>query len=137
MADIKQPDNIDEETFIRVSGNSRGNPDTFLKGTVMQRVLVVDKNKTPLMPCHPARAKELLNKGKAAVLHHYPFTIILKYDVEPNNQPVTFKVDPGSRTTGLALVADFKRGKRCIAGLVLYGHVSNIPFRYAFRGMST
>ena len=33
----------------------------------MQRVLVVDKNKQPLMPCHPARARELLNKGKAAV----------------------------------------------------------------------
>jgi 5-methylcytosine-specific restriction endonuclease McrA len=114
VADIKQPDNIDEETIIRVSGNSRGNPDTFLKGTAMQRVLVVDKNKTPLMPCHPARAKELLNKGKAAVLRRYPFTIILKYEVEPNNQPVAFKVDPGSRTTGLALVADFKRGKRCI-----------------------
>jgi 5-methylcytosine-specific restriction endonuclease McrA len=114
VADIKQPDNIDEETIIRVSGNSGGNPDTFLKGTVMQRVLVVDKNKTPLMPCHPARAKELLNKGKAAVLRRYPFTIILKYEVEPNNQPVAFKVDPGSRTTGLALVADFKRGKRCI-----------------------
>jgi 5-methylcytosine-specific restriction endonuclease McrA len=80
----------------------------------MQRVFVVDKNRNPLMPCHPARAKELLDKGKAAVLRRYPFTIILKYAVESNNQPVAFKVDPGSRITGLALVAEFKCGKRCI-----------------------
>lgn len=80
----------------------------------MQRVFVIDKNKKPLMPCHPARARELLKKGKAAVFRRYPFTIILNYEVEPDNQPIAFKVDPGSRTTGLALVADFKRGKQCI-----------------------
>ena len=47
----------------------------------MQQVLVVDKNGTALIPCHPARARELLTKGKAAVLCHDPFTIILKYEV--------------------------------------------------------
>lgn len=26
----------------------------------MQRVFVLDKNEQPLMPCHPARARELL-----------------------------------------------------------------------------
>jgi hypothetical protein len=30
------------------------------------RVLVLDRNRQPLMPCHPARARELLRKGKAA-----------------------------------------------------------------------
>ena len=44
----------------------------------MQRVLVIDANKQPLMPCHPARARELLRAGKAAVHKHSPFTIILK-----------------------------------------------------------
>ncbi|MEL7433840.1 MAG: RRXRR domain-containing protein, partial [Chloroflexota bacterium] len=43
----------------------------------MQHVFVLDKNKEPLMPCHPARARELLKKGKAAVFRQYPFTIIL------------------------------------------------------------
>ncbi len=80
----------------------------------MQRVLVLDTNKTPLMPCHPARAKELLDKDKAAVFRRYPFTIILKYVVEANNQPVAFKVDPGSRRSGIALAAEFKRGQRVI-----------------------
>lgn len=66
------------------------------------------------MPCYPARARELLDRGKAAVFRRYPFTIILNYEIKPDNQPIAFKVDAGSKTTGLALVADFKRGKRCI-----------------------
>ena len=48
----------------------------------MQKVFVVDTNKTPLAPCHPARARELLTKGKAAVYRRYPFTLILKRVVE-------------------------------------------------------
>jgi len=80
----------------------------------MQRVFVLDRNKQPLMPCHPARARELLDKGKAAVYRQYPFTIILKERDGGDVQPIAFKVDPGSKTTGIALVADFKRGKRLI-----------------------
>ena len=43
----------------------------------MQSVLVLDAKKSPLMPCHPARARELLDKGKARVYLSAPFTIIL------------------------------------------------------------
>jgi 5-methylcytosine-specific restriction endonuclease McrA len=80
----------------------------------MQRVLVVDKNKQPLMPCHPARAKMLLKRGKAAVYRKYPFTIILKEREGGDTQPIEVKIDPGSKTTGIAIVADFKHGKRVI-----------------------
>ncbi|MBN2304795.1 MAG: RRXRR domain-containing protein [Anaerolineae bacterium] len=80
----------------------------------MRRVLVLDTNAQPLMPCHPARAKELLDKGKAAVYRRFPFTIILKYAVQADNQPLQVKVDPGSRTTGIALVAEGQRGRRVV-----------------------
>jgi 5-methylcytosine-specific restriction endonuclease McrA len=85
----------------------------------MQRVFVIDKNKQPLMPCHPARARELLRKGKAAVFRRYPFTLILRDREGGDVQPVAFKVDPGSKQTGIALVGDFKRGKRLIWAAVL------------------
>jgi 5-methylcytosine-specific restriction endonuclease McrA len=85
----------------------------------MQRVFVIDKNKQPLMPCHPARARELLAAGKAAVFRRYPFTIILKDREGGEVQPTTFKIDPGSKQTGLVLVADFQRGKRVIWAAVL------------------
>ncbi|MDQ7024008.1 MAG: RNA-guided endonuclease IscB [Anaerolineae bacterium] len=80
----------------------------------MQRVLVIDKNKQPLMPCNPARARQLLKQGKAAVFRKYPFTIILKERDGGETQPVKFKIDPGSKTTGIAIVASFKRGLRAI-----------------------
>ena len=85
----------------------------------MQRVFVLDKNKKPLMPCHPARARQLLRKGRAAVFRHYPFTIILKDRETGNTQDVRIKIDPGSKYTGVALVAEFKRGKRVVWGAVI------------------
>lgn len=68
------------------------------------RVFVLDTNRKPLSPCHPARARELLRKGKAAVFRRVPFTIILKYVPSGDPTEVKVKIDPGSRTTGMALV---------------------------------
>lgn len=76
---------------------------------MQNRVLVLDKNQQPLMPCHPARARELLSEGKAAVFRRYPFTIILKYREGGDVQNARLKLDPGSKTTGIALVASFFR----------------------------
>jgi hypothetical protein len=72
-------------------------------------VLVLDTERQPLSPCHPARARELLKNGKAAVLRHYPFTIILKRAIpDANPEPCQLKRDPGSKTTGIALVQGTK-----------------------------
>lgn len=47
-------------------------------------VFVIDTNKTPCNPIHPAIARKLLNDNKAAIFRRYPFTIILKtISVEP------------------------------------------------------
>ena len=85
----------------------------------MQRAFVLDKNKKPLMPCHPARARELLRKGKARIFKLYPFTIILTERETGAVQNVAFKIDPGSKQTGIVLAADFKRGKRVLWAAVL------------------
>ncbi len=73
----------------------------------MSFVFVVDQNRKPLDPVHPGRARFLLSAGHAAVLRRYPFTIILKEarpDAQP--QPLRVKLDPGSKTTGMAVVND-------------------------------
>ncbi|GCE09221.1 RNA-guided endonuclease IscB [Dictyobacter aurantiacus] len=73
----------------------------------MSNVFVVDTYQRPLNPVHPGRARILLSEGKAAVFKRYPFTIILKIEVqEPAVQPLRIKLDPGSKTTGLAIVND-------------------------------
>jgi len=70
-------------------------------------VFLIDSNKTPLNPLHPAQARKLLDEGKAAVFRRYPFTLILKRVVEnPLIHPLTLKIDPGSKFTGIALVTD-------------------------------
>ncbi len=73
-------------------------------------VFVLDTNKQPLSPCRPSVARKLLRDGKAAVYRRFPFTLILKRAVELAEpvQPITVKVDPGSKTTGIALVQSGK-----------------------------
>lgn len=56
-------------------------PSPFLQGkekSGVTRVFVLSKDGTPLMPCHAARARELLAKGKAVVVRRYPFVIQIK-----------------------------------------------------------
>ena len=55
-----------------------------------------------------------MRKGKAAVFRQYPFTIILKQETTAGIQPLALKIDPGSKTTGIAVVATFPRGNRLI-----------------------
>lgn len=73
----------------------------------MSKVFVVDTMHQPLDPIHPGYARRLLSSGKAAVFRRYPFTLILKQEVqEPSTQPLRLKLDPGSKTTGIAIVHD-------------------------------
>ena len=83
----------------------------------MNSVLVLSGAKKPLMPCRPARARQLLTAGKAAVYRQQPFTLILKDRADGNVQDVEIKIDPGSKTTGIALVGHFERR----GAVVLFG----------------
>src|SRR5262252_205983 len=73
----------------------------------MSQVFVVDQERRPLAPVHPGYARWLLSHGKAAVLHRAPFTLLLKRACpEAQPEPLRLKLDPGSTTTGLAVVND-------------------------------
>jgi len=69
-------------------------------------VFVLDKQKRPLMPCSEKRARLLLQRGRAVVVRLAPFTIRLKDRVGGETQPLRVKLDPGSRTTGIAVVRE-------------------------------
>ena len=94
----------------------------------MTHVFVLDRDRQPLDPCHPARARALLRDGRAAVFRRFPFTIILhdRTRAESVVHEHRVKIDPGSHTTGLALVAGARvlwaaelthRGQRITAAL--------------------
>src|SRR5436190_1522428 len=90
--------NIVEATITRVTGGSE-------RSKKLRNVFVVDTNKKPLNTIHPGEARLLLNRGKAAVLKQYPFTIILKVTIDdPVVAGLRIKIDPGSKTTGIAIM---------------------------------
>jgi hypothetical protein len=73
----------------------------------VSKVFVLDTYCQPLNPVHPGRARLLLKEGKASVYRRYPFTIILQAEVkQPVVTPLRIKLDPGSKTTGIAVVDD-------------------------------
>ncbi len=69
-------------------------------------VFVLDQRKHPLMPCSERRARLLLSRKRAVVHRVWPFTIRLKDRSREASQvqPIALKLDPGSKTTGMALV---------------------------------
>jgi 5-methylcytosine-specific restriction endonuclease McrA len=83
----------------------------------MNSVFVLSNTKKPLMPCRPARARKLLSAGRAAVYRLHPFAIILKDRDDGETQDVEVKIDPGSKTTGIALVGHFEQQ----GAVVLFG----------------
>ncbi len=73
----------------------------------MSHVFVLDSEKRPVDPIHPGAARRFLTLRRAAVYRRYPFTIILREpQPEVPTHPLRLKIDPGSKTTGLALVND-------------------------------
>ena len=71
-------------------------------------VFVLDRHKKPLMPCSEKRARLMLERGRARVARRFPFTIRLvdRLVADSEAQPVRIKLDPGSKTTGIAVVRD-------------------------------
>ncbi|MET1115838.1 MAG: RRXRR domain-containing protein, partial [Comamonas sp.] len=73
-------------------------------------VLVLDNHGKALMPCTEKRARLLLDRGRARVHRLVPMFIrLIDRQVDDCQlQPLRLKIDPGSKTTGLALVRETK-----------------------------
>ncbi|MEU4493093.1 RNA-guided endonuclease IscB [Streptomyces sp. NPDC023998] len=78
---------------------------TYKGGAGASRVFVLANDGRPLMPCHPARARELLAKGRAVVARQAPFTIRLKDRSRADSEVegVRLRIDPGSKGTGITI----------------------------------
>ena len=72
-------------------------------------VFVLDRSGKPLMPCSEKRARKLLGAGRARVHRLYPFAVRLvdrrveEVVAQGGLQPMRLSLDPGSKTTGVAL----------------------------------
>ena len=79
-------------------------------------VFVLDKHQKPLMPCTEKRARLLLERGRAVIHTRAPFTIRLKDRATQDSafQPLRIKFDPGSKTTGVAIILEGAKGPKAI-----------------------
>lgn len=100
---------------------------------------VLDKQGKPLMPCCEKRARLLLERGRATVHRVAPFVIRLKDRTAATCafQPLALKFDPGSKTTGMAVVREANGGvyMLCLFELVHRGRqiVAALKLRKGYR----
>jgi hypothetical protein len=72
----------------------------------MMPLAVLDSKGRALMPCTPAKARQLFKAGKAKPKWNKlgMFCVQLCYEQEPDNQPLVVGIDPGSKWEGLSVV---------------------------------
>lgn len=92
------------------------------------KVFVLDQKKNPLMPTTQFKARKLIKSGRAVVTRRHPFTIRLKdrQAADSDFQSVRVKLDPGSRTTGVAIIREGESDQAEVlhfAELEHHGHV--------------
>lgn len=83
-------------------------------------VYVLDRSGKPLMPCTEKRARLLLERGRARVHRVMPFVIRIadRRAEDCKYQPLRIKLDPGSKTTGVALVREQEDGGIAVLNLI-------------------
>jgi hypothetical protein len=67
-------------------------------------VFVIDVEGQPLLPTHPARARQLLHDGKAVPYQMIPFTIQLTKQVKNPVGDFTVSIDDGAKEVGIAVI---------------------------------
>mgnify|MGYP001123637580 FL=1 len=99
-------------------------------------VFVIDRRQAPLMPCSEKRARLLLARGRARVHRLIPFTIRLidREVAQSELQPLELKIDPGSKTSGLALVRNRDTVNAETGEITATAHVLNL-FELIHRGV--
>ena len=98
-------------------------------------VLVIDKRERPCNAISAAYARILLFNKQAVIHKRFPFTIRLRNDnAVSKDRNYTIKIDPGSRTTGIA-ITDNQDSVVMLAEIEHRGHIikNNLDSRRAVR----
>ena len=90
-----------------------------------QPVPVYSSDAQPLMPTHPAKARKLMQKGRA-VPHHvmglFGIRLLDRTREQSSVQDLAVNIDPGSQTTGIAVVANDENGQRTVLAALEIKH---------------
>lgn len=84
-------------------------------------VPVSDKNGKALMPCHPARSRELISKGRAKVQHQKGFFFIKVLNREEGVvQSICLGIDPGSKREAFSAKSEYHTYLNILANAVTW-----------------
>lgn len=113
---MEKKQNNGRRIVISKSGRVKVKPITF--------VSVIGSDGKPLMPCSGKSARKLLDKGRAKVIRREPFIIQLldRTQINCKLQPTQIKIDPGSKTTGLAIVREDRPNEITVIRLMELEH---------------
>jgi 5-methylcytosine-specific restriction endonuclease McrA len=94
-------------------------------------VFVLDCNHRPLDPCSEKRARLLRERGRAVVHRVQPYTIRLKDRSVQESvvHPYVLKLDPGSKTTGVALAREEQRWQGMVHHAVFLAEIAHRGMR--------
>ena len=122
---VHQSDQRLTHTLARMRRTPKGDSRKVMHYTNHQSTPVFSSDGQPLMPTHPAKARKLLQKGRA-VPHHvkglFGIRLLDRTRDESSVQDVAVNIDPGSQTTGIAVVADNEDGQRTVLAALEIKH---------------
>ena len=107
------------------------------EGKTQNRVPVIDADQQPLPPCTPRRARILVKQGKARGKHRNGIYHLVLNRTVPSQliQAASITVNPGSTTTGIAVIQDRNDQSRTVLlGIELHHRGKTIKSNMTKRG---
>ena len=122
---VHQSDQRLTHTLARMRRTPKGDSRKVMHYTHHQSTPVFSSDGQPLMPTHPAKARKLMQKGRA-VPHHvkglFGIRLLDCTREQSSVQDVTINIDQGSQTTGIAVVADDEDRQRTVLAALEIKH---------------
>ena len=122
---VHQSDQRLTHTLARMRRTPKGDSRKVMRYTNHQPTPVFSSDGQSLMPTHPANARKLMQKGRA-VPHHvkglFGIRLLDRTREQSSVQDVAINIDPGSQTTGIAVVADNEDGQRTVLAALEIKH---------------
>lgn len=91
---------------VLICNNPEVNQHQLQTGGLKVKVFVLNINGEPLMPCSNAKARHLLQGGRANVVKRFPFTIQLKFECDNKVQDINLGIDSGYKYVGFSAITE-------------------------------
>ena len=99
---LNKVEKLSDQNIVLTCNNLEVNQRSTDNQSLQLKVFVLSLDGKPLMPTKPARARKMLQSGKAKVIKRFPFTIQLNFECENKIQNVVLGIDTGYGNIGFS-----------------------------------